>query len=94
MQINPLTVGKAYGELEREGTVEMRRGLGVFVPAARAVPRAGRETVPAGVAEGAQRFVLEAAQAGLDRAQALKLIENTWRELVALDRDKAVGRTR
>jgi GntR family transcriptional regulator len=38
--INPLTVGKAYGELERDGVVEMRRGLGVFVLS----PREGSAT--------------------------------------------------
>ena len=31
LRINHLTVGKAYGELEREGLLEKRRGLGVFV---------------------------------------------------------------
>ena len=35
LQINALTVGKAYSELEHDGTLEMRRGLGMFVRAAR-----------------------------------------------------------
>jgi GntR family transcriptional regulator len=94
LQINPLTVGKAYGELEREGNVEMRRGLGMFVRAARALPRIERGSVPAGVAEGARRFVLEAAQAGLDRAEAVKQIDNAWRDLVSIDRTRSVGRAR
>ena len=94
LQINPLTVGKAYGELEREGSVEMRRGLGMFVRVARVFPRADRARIPPGVGEGARRFVLEAAQAGLDRLEAIKQIENAWRDLVTLDRTKSVGRTR
>jgi GntR family transcriptional regulator len=97
LQINPLTVGKAYGELEREGSVEMRRGLGMFVRAARTIPRSvrsDRERVPAGVAEGARRFVLEAAQAGLDRAEAIKQIDNAWRDLLMLDRSRSMGRAR
>jgi GntR family transcriptional regulator len=31
MQVNPLTVSKAYQELADEGLVERRRGLGMFV---------------------------------------------------------------
>ncbi|CAM5732973.1 hypothetical protein SMICM304S_11146 [Streptomyces microflavus] len=39
--INPNTVLKAYRELEREGLVEARRGLGTFVGAGRSAPRPG-----------------------------------------------------
>lgn len=35
--INPNTVAKAYGELAREGVVESRQGLGVFVAPKRRV---------------------------------------------------------
>jgi GntR family transcriptional regulator len=31
MQVNPLTVSKAYSELADDGVVERRRGLGMFV---------------------------------------------------------------
>ena len=31
MQVNPLTVSKAYAELADDGVVERRRGLGMFV---------------------------------------------------------------
>ena len=85
--INPLTVGKAYGELERAGIIEMRRGLGMFVRPGRSDARA---EMPAGVAEAARRFVLEAAQAGLGAQEAAKLVEREWRQLsgklVALER--------
>ena len=82
LQINPLTVGKAYTELERSGIIEMRRGLGMYVrpPGARAATDAD---APATVTGGAQRFVLEAAQAGLNRADALKVVDDAWQELVA-----------
>ena len=83
LQLNPLTVGKAYTELERSGIIEMRRGLGMYVrpPGARAATDA--EDAPATVTGGAQRFVLEAAQAGLSRADALKVVDDAWQELVA-----------
>ena len=98
LQINALTVGKAYGELERDGTLEMRRGLGMFVRATRARARRDQKTnqqaVPASVAEGARRFVLEAAQAGLTRAETLKEAEDAWRELVDVDRVENLRRVR
>src|SRR2546423_7716148 len=64
LAINPLTVAKAYGELEREGLVEMRRGMGVFVARA-AAPGRALSTRIAAVRPAAERFVLEALQAGL-----------------------------
>jgi GntR family transcriptional regulator len=80
--INPLTVGKAYGELERDGVVEMRRGLGVFALAPRDEVRAdARGNLPPGVSAAARRLVLEAAQAGLTMAQTVRSVENEWREV-------------
>ncbi|MFF8868076.1 GntR family transcriptional regulator [Streptomyces sp. NPDC015139] len=60
--INPNTVLKAYRELEREGLVEARRGLGTFV----------RRSLGAAPADSPLRAELEewaarAATAGLDR---------------------------
>lgn len=60
--INPNTVLKAYRELEREGLVEARRGLGTFV----------RRTLGSAPAESPLRAELEAwagraRTAGLDR---------------------------
>src|SRR3954462_5683590 len=60
LAINPLTVTKAYGELEREGLVEMKRGLGVYVarPPAPVRPLSAKRAAGRAAAE---RFVLEAA---------------------------------
>ncbi|MFF0852062.1 GntR family transcriptional regulator [Streptomyces sp. NPDC003388] len=60
--INPNTVLKAYRELEREGLVEARRGLGTFV----------RRSLGAAPADSPLRAELEewtarAARAGMDR---------------------------
>ena len=78
LQINPLTVGKAYGELEREGVLEMRRGLGMFA-AAGAVR--GGEARRESVRKAAGRLALEAAQAGLSREQAQRLLGECWKDL-------------
>jgi GntR family transcriptional regulator len=82
LQINPLTVGKAYTELERGGIVEMRRGLGMYIRRRGAHAATDVDDAPATVTGGAQRFVLEAAQAGLSRAHALKVVDDAWQELV------------
>lgn len=79
--INALTVGKAYQELERDGVIEMRRGLGMFV-AARALGNdtsksARRQAVQA----TANRFVVEAVQAGLTRKEAVSLVTQAWRSV-------------
>ena len=54
LRINPLTVKQAYGELEREALVEVRRGLGTYVRA-NASAEAAREEVARAVAERALR---------------------------------------
>jgi GntR family transcriptional regulator len=77
--INPLTVGKAYGELERASIIEMRRGLGMFVRGAQ--PDLPRGETPSGVAAAARRLGLEAAQAGMTMAQTVRSVESAWREV-------------
>ena len=44
LAINPNTVLKAYRELEREGLVEARRGLGTFVRRSQGAPPADSST--------------------------------------------------
>ena len=74
--INPRTVSQAYGELEREGVVYVRRGQGTFVaPGARPDGR--------GLArEVAKRALLEARRNGL----GIEELISTLRE-VAADED-------
>ncbi len=79
--INPLTVGKAYSELERGGIIEMRRGLGMFVRGSAVDLAGGRGGTPSGVAAAARRLVLEAAQAGMTMMQTVRSVESEWREV-------------
>lgn len=50
LSINANTVAKVYAELERQGVIETRRGVGSFVsaPPARAVPARDRRRLLAG----------------------------------------------
>lgn len=41
LEINPNTVAKAYAELERQGIIERRQGIGTFVRLRRAALRSG-----------------------------------------------------
>jgi GntR family transcriptional regulator len=43
LRVNANTVARVYGELERAGVLETRRGIGSFVTAARAVARPAEE---------------------------------------------------
>jgi|KBSMisStaDraftv2_1062788.scaffolds.fasta_scaffold1073061_2 GntR family transcriptional regulator len=95
LHINPLTVGRAYGDLEREGLIEMRRGLGMYVRVQERLVRPLDGGVPAGVAQAARRLVLEAAQAGLGRAQTVRAVEESWKELKSgAATDNSVRRSR
>ena len=76
--INSLTVAKAYQELEREGVIEMRRGLGMFVGAAKGLTGTSKSARKLAVQATADRFVVEALQAGLTRKEALSLIAQGW----------------
>ncbi|WP_443066811.1 GntR family transcriptional regulator [Streptomyces sp. NBC_01255] len=73
--INPNTVLKAYRELEREGLVEARRGLGTFV----------RATLGTGPADSPLRGELtawarRARAAGMDREDVSALFTSVLKE--------------
>jgi GntR family transcriptional regulator len=83
LHINPLTVAKAYQELERAGDVEMRRGLGVFVARTQPIPlgptRAAART--RAVHPTAERLVLEAMQAGLSARELTETVNEIWSQV-------------
>lgn len=67
--INPNTVLKAYRELEREGLVEARRGLGTFVKRSLGTAPAAGSPLPGELDAWADR----ARAAGLDREDVAAL---------------------
>ena len=76
LAINPNTVLKAYRELDREGIVEGRRGVGTFVASTPSSPP------PDGVKElrtSLQRWVGRARAAGLDDDAIAALFGDTVR---------------
>ena len=76
LAINPNTVLKAYRELEREGLVSARPGVGTFVSPA--LPRA--DTVRhAALRRDLERWLASARRAGLDDESLLALWNDTFR---------------
>ena len=78
LAINPNTVSKAYRQLEQEGLISARPGVGTFVTGA-----AGGGIPPARYAalrRGLQRWLASAEEAGLDDAAVAALIAVVRRE--------------
>jgi len=76
LSVNPNTVVKAFSELEHQGLVERRRGVGTFVAAS---PPLTSLAVPPGLLGSLTRWVERARQDGLSAEQIRMLLE------VALD---------
>jgi GntR family transcriptional regulator len=82
LTINPNTVVKAYAELEHEGLVVRRQGMGTFVTAAS--PAGSRVASPA-VRAAFFRWLRRAREAGLSGEQIRTLV------LAALDEAGSAG---
>ena len=77
LAINPNTVLKAYGELERAGLVVSRPGQGTFVTnAAHAMP----VTTHAALRRSLERWVRSATEAGLDNESIRAIVSTTLQE--------------
>src|SRR3954447_10931496 len=76
--VNPNTVQRAYEQLEREGIVESRKGMGMAVtPAARDVARNGSGgAVRATFAQG----ILQGNAAGMSRSAIDRTYREAWDE--------------
>jgi GntR family transcriptional regulator len=71
--INPNTVLKAYRELEHEGLVEGRQGVGTFVSSRPAGPPAGTQ---ARLARSLARWVESARSEGLDDESIASMLQS------------------
>lgn len=76
--IAPLTVKKAYDELEREGLVESQRGRGTFVRlrAPETLPSESRERLR----DAARRLLVQAALGGVEFDDLVRLLEEEKEE--------------
>ncbi len=74
LAINPMTVSKAYGQLEHDGVLLRRRGVGMVV--AELGGKADREEL---LRPAAEAMIREARQLGLDLNEVVALVDRTWR---------------
>jgi GntR family transcriptional regulator len=71
--VNPNTVARAYTELEREGTLYTRPGLGVFVSAARPpLPKKARRER---LIRAIDQFLIDAVRVGCPRDEVMELVD-------------------
>ncbi len=77
--IAPLTVKKAYDELEALGYIESQRGRGTFVAAK--VPRTSRTVASDQIADDARKLLTNAYLAGLQLSDVTRIIRDADREL-------------
>ena len=70
LKVNQNTVVHAYSQLEREGIIETRRGLGTFIRADIPLQISQRELL----AVAAQRYVQEAKALSVSSEEAVKIV--------------------
>jgi GntR family transcriptional regulator len=76
LHINPLTVGKVYQMLEREGLVEFRRGQGTFITAGRKPLSAAEQQKL--IQPAIDQVVSEAIHLGIDEANLQRFIRQSY----------------
>ena len=74
LAVNPMTVSKAYSQLEAAGVLERRRGVGMVVAAHHDRPQTRAERADL-LRPTLERAAAEAAQLEIDHAAALSLFE-------------------
>ncbi len=85
--IAPLTVKKAYDELEALGYIETQRGRGTFVCAR--LPRINPAEQETQLREAARKLLSQAYLAGLNYSAVEKLLKEADRDLTGLQKVKA-----
>lgn len=89
LSVNPNTVVKAFGELEHQGLVVRRQGVGTFVAAS---PQVTSVPVAAGLLGSLARWVDRARQDGLSAEQIRMLVDDALDEpAVSRDDRRAAG---
>ena len=89
LAVNPNTVVKAYTEMEHEGLVVRRQGVGTFVASA---PSVGTMVAPRPLRDSLFRWVRRAREAGLSNEQVRALLADALDEDASGERRAAGAR--
>jgi GntR family transcriptional regulator len=83
--VNPNTVARVYGDLEREGILTTRPGLGVFV--AKTGSDLSRKVRQQRLREAANRFLTESVHLGFSAEEVIKLLAELARQFQWCDKE-------
>jgi GntR family transcriptional regulator len=81
LRVNPMTVSKAYSLLERDGYLERRRGIGLFV--ARVSRDVGRRAREHFLEDAFRKAAAAALQMGLSKKEAHEMLDDMLRRYPA-----------
>ena len=74
LSVNPNTIVHAYGELEAQGIIEKRRGLGTFVKEDAPVETMRKDMLQ----EIVETFVHEVKRLGVENEEAMAALKEAW----------------
>lgn len=87
--VNPNTVQRAYEQLEREGLIQSRRGLGMIVAEdSKLAAKNGMETT---IRTALSQAILAARAAGLSRVAVDRIYRKVWDETQASPQSSSRG---
>ncbi|OXU14805.1 GntR family transcriptional regulator [Sedimentisphaera salicampi] len=76
LRVNPMTVSKAYANLEMEGFFERRRGVGMFVnPQPEAIREESGEQI---IKDNLKSAVSQARSFGISKSDLTKIVQNLY----------------
>ena len=79
LEVNPMTVSKAYAILEREGVLENVRGQGMRIVESKR-PMKDHKDRKGQIRPILEQLIANAKQLSLKRADIMVLLENLWKE--------------
>lgn len=85
LKVNPMTISKAYAQLEQAGLVERRRGLGLFVR--RVAPRAAARARTQALKGVLREAAATAVQLGIDKEEATAMFVELYRDFATQERN-------
>ncbi|MVX66282.1 GntR family transcriptional regulator [Clostridium chromiireducens] len=87
LTINPNTISKAYGELEREGVIETLRGKGTFIT--NNYKGKVDEKKMEYISGELKKLILEASYGGISKEEFMKMTLQIFSELGVSDNDRS-----